>query len=300
MGNQFNSVKSKNNSVILFVCLILMMFLGCDIDRPVKDKSKLLAMDYRLFQGTEAWLLAKAAYYKDTDSIKKILAKNPNVVNIQDSIYGNTVLMLTIMRQEFDSFNALIDNGANINYYNKFGESPLIEACSYRQYDLKFAQRLVEEGACVNDTSQSLPYEQQSPLMVAARCGNMPIVKYLLTEGANINYRSNIGSTVLGMAMRIKRFEIALLLLENGADFSSPIYNTVDKRGKLTIPETILGSLRRAMPEPFTSDVKYKRKIIDFLKQRGLDYDTVPIPNYIIKREKERYPSTWEEYIRNY
>ena len=43
-----------------------------------------------------------------------------------------------------------------------------------------------------------------------------------------------------------------------------------------------------------------KRMIIKFLKSRGFDYNTVPIPDYVIKRAKDIYPSTWQDYLRMY
>lgn len=60
------------------------------------------------------------------------------------------------MNQDLDLFNALIDNGAIVNYHNTFGgETQLIEACSYKQYDSNFAKKLVENGADINDTTCS-------------------------------------------------------------------------------------------------------------------------------------------------
>ncbi|WP_317324104.1 hypothetical protein, partial [Leyella lascolaii] len=48
--------------------------------------------------------------------------------------------------------------------------------------------------------------------------------------------------------------------------------------------------------------VKYyrKRKLIKFLKTKGIDYNSVPIPDYIIDMAKEQYPSTWKEYLKKY
>lgn len=109
------------------------------------------------------------------------------------------MLMMAIINQDYDLFKLLIDNGANFNYHNTYnGHSPIIEACSYREYDSKFVKDLVAKGANVNDTTDNAPYAQSSPLMEAAGCGNSSIVEYLIKEGANINYRNNFGTTPLG------------------------------------------------------------------------------------------------------
>ena len=43
-----------------------------------------------------------------------------------------------------------------------------------------------------------------------------------------------------------------------------------------------------------------KIKVIEFLKERGLNYKESPIPENIVKRAKKEYPDTWEEYLKKY
>ncbi len=281
--------------------LILLVVAGCtNMDRPV-DKSKLLAYDYRLFQGTEVWPLAKAAKMKDIKRVNELLDESPELANITDSVYGNTILMMAILHQDHKLFNALLSHGANVNYHNLLnGYSPLIEACHYKEYDRRYAKELVEYGANINDTSFHLPYAQISPLMAAAGCGNKALTQYLIKHGANVNYSNNFGTSVLGEALLSDEHDTSLLLLENGADYSGSVYNRLDEYGKRTIPTSILTSLRHSTPAWGTSSYRAKKKIIKFLKERGLDYDTVPIPDYIVQEAKERYPLIWEWYLRNY
>lgn len=287
--------------IINYLFAVLMFLTSCSNADRIVDKSKLRPGDYRLFQGTPVWMLAKSAYNDDMAAVKKILAEKPDLANVQDSVYGNTLLMLAIINQDYDLFKLLIDNGAEINYHNKFGGvSPLIEACSYRENNPIFVKDLVENGACVNDTTHSLPMAQASPLMVAAGCGNISIARYLLELGADINYKNNIGTTVLGESILTKKYDVALVLLNNGADFSSPIYNTLDEYGKLTVPTNLQTALRDGMIDIGTSEYFQKRKIIKFLKTRGIDYDTVPIPDYVVERAKENYPLFWKAYLQLY
>lgn len=287
--------------IINYLFAVLMFLTSCSNADRIVDKSKLRPGDYRLFQGTPVWMLAKSAYNDDMAAVKKILAENPDLANVQDSVYGNTLLMLAIINQDYDLFKLLIDNGAEINYHNKFGGvSPLIETCSYRENNPIFVKDLVENGACVNDTTHNLPMSQASPLMAAAKCGNISIARYLLELGADINYKNNIGTTVLGESILTKKYDVALVLLNNGADFSSPIYNTLDEYGKLTVPTNLQTALRDGMIDIGTSEYFQKRKIIKFLKTRGIDYDTVPIPDYVVERAKENYPLFWKAYLQLY
>ncbi len=279
--------------------VVILFFASClNIDNPV-DKSRLSPGDYRLFQGTSVWPLAKAAHYGDMADVKKILSNHPQIANVPDSIYGNTMLMMSVIHQDYDLFKLLIDNGADVNCHNTHGGiSPLIEACFYRQYDPKFVKELVAKGANVNDTTTL--GVQVSPLMVAASCGNSSIVKYLIKEGANVNYKNNYGTTPLGESILSANYDVALILLNNGADFSSPIYNGWDDYGKCTVPTMLPMALRKGMDDIGTSEYFQKKKVVRFLKTKGIDYDTVPIPDFVIKEAKERYPSTWREYLKHY
>lgn len=171
--------------------------------------------------------------------------------------------MMAIINQDYDLFKLLIDNGANFNYHNTYdGSSPIIEACSYREYDSKFVKDLVAKGANVNDTTDNAPYAQSSPLMEAAGCGNSSIVEYLIKEGANINYRNNFGTTPLGESILTEKYDVALILLNSGADFSSPIYNSVDRHGRPTVPVKLPEALRDAMIDLWTIKYYRKRKLI--------------------------------------
>lgn len=287
--------------IITYIFIVILFSTSCsNIDHPV-DKSKLSSNDYRLFQGTPVWPLAKAAHNENMTSVKKILSTSPQLANIPDSIYGNTMLMMAIINQDYDLFKMLIDNGANINYHNTHGgQSPLIEASSYKQYDSKFVNALVAKGANVNDTTNNAPNAQVSPLMAAARSGNSSIVEYLIKQGADINYKNNFGSTPLGESILTQKYDVALILLNNGADFSSPIYNGLDEYGKSTVPINLPLALRNAMIEIGTPEYSKKREIINFLKTRGVSYDTVPIPDYVINRAKVKYPSKLREYLQQY
>jgi len=129
-------------------------------------------------------------------------------------------------------FNAISEN--NMNLFNscnkniiiqkdeKRGYSPLIYACIMGKLD--FVKRIVEIKkeiehkiiVSVDDYSDN----KTSCLMVSK---DINIIKYLISEGANINHRNIIGSDALLCSNSI---EITNIYLEKGLDI-----NTIDKFG---------------------------------------------------------------------
>lgn len=95
-----------NQGKIAFIFIILiviacLLFSCSNLNREkIVDKSELSGGDYRLFQNTPAWELAKAVEDGNTDKIDKIVSENPELINYQESKYGETLLMLTIMNQQ--------------------------------------------------------------------------------------------------------------------------------------------------------------------------------------------------------
>ena len=62
----------KHNGYFCAICVLLVLLSSACIDReaPV-DKKKLLGDDFRLFQGTIAWNLAKAVQDENADEIRR-------------------------------------------------------------------------------------------------------------------------------------------------------------------------------------------------------------------------------------
>ena len=116
------------------------------------DKSELLGDDYRLFQNTPAWELAKAVEDENEDKINELINKDRKLLDYQEPIFGSTLLMLTIKNQQYKPFEVLLKNRASTKIHDTYeGSSALIESCSSKHYDVKFAKLLLEYGANVND-----------------------------------------------------------------------------------------------------------------------------------------------------
>ncbi|KAM6528679.1 hypothetical protein FALCPG4_009642 [Fusarium falciforme] len=87
----------------------------------------------------------------------------------------------------------LLSSGASPNLGGR-GFSPLIQASLYSTRDsVAVARMLLESGADVGVMS----YNNETPLMCAARSGNVAVVKLLLTHGANRKAKNRRGETAM-------------------------------------------------------------------------------------------------------
>ncbi len=287
---------------ILFVCIVFIVVPACsNPDRP-DDKSKMIPKNYKLFQGTEAWPLAKAIIGKDYESVDSLIEKNPSIIDIKDSIYGNSILMLTIFNRDYTAFSKILKHNPDINYHNSWNASPIYEASRYGDSEVRFIADLLENGANVNDTVYNMDNTKtmSSPLLEAAGYGNKDVINFLIGKGADVNFSNDFGRIPLGAALATNQYENAWLLLKSGADYTKPVSSSVDKKGNLAIPRSILQVLRGGTPDPLKKEFYYKKKIIKFLKERGLDYDSEPIPDYVKKQIKSNYGIFWRIYIKYY
>ncbi|RAJ06726.1 ankyrin repeat protein [Chitinophaga skermanii] len=293
----------KNNFEI-FLLVIVTFFISCNnnIERDkVVNKKTLLYGDYRIFQNTPAWELAKAVEDGNIYEIKQIVSKDTSLLNFQEAKFGATLLMMTVINQQWKSFNELLNLGADVNLHDTYdGSSALIKACYRKNYDIKFAKQLIKAGANVNDVEVGERREgnktRMTPLIIASKSGNVEIVKLLLANGANVNFMNEYHRTALTESVILKRYDVVLLLLENGADYKIPMfYRPTEDPGK-DQPIFIVDYLREDLVELGSREFKKKMAIVDFLKSKGVDYRNSPIPSFILNEIKKMYPKSWEKY----
>jgi hypothetical protein len=124
-------------------------------------------------------------------------------------------------------------------------------------------------------------------------------VKLIVEAGADINY-SNDGKPAytklpIADALTADKMDIVLYLLKNGADYKKGMYRTVDDQEVY-----ILEALRNSIFDLNSPAYQKKLEVIAFLNSKVLDYYKEPIPDYILKEIKKKYPKNWEEYVRKY
>lgn len=118
-------------------------------------------------------------------------------------------------------WNQLENTAGNTNPIGNFrmthgGSSPLLFAA--RQGDIETTQALIDAGANVNDQAAS----GASALVIAAHSGHGPLGVYLLEKGADPN-GAEAGYTALHAAVLRSQLELVEALLAYGADPNTPL-----------------------------------------------------------------------------
>lgn len=256
---------------ILLLFSLLLLAISCDkIDRDKKvNKDKLLGADYRLFQDTPAWELAKAIQDDDIDKIDEEIQKNPKIINYQESKYGKTLLHLSSYNDNYKSFKELLRLGANPNIADSSHcTTPLIQVAQSFDDKLKYAEELIKYKADVNYVECSEGKEAQktkrTALITASSYGHLNIVKLLINNGAKINYDdgSQAGSA-LGSAALAGNYDVILYLLQHGADCDKLLY----KKGRPDDLKDI--HMKNWIEDEADHSAKEYSEIKELLKKKG-------------------------------
>ena len=109
---------------------------------------------------------------------------------------------------------ALLQRGANPNVHDRNGQTPLSLVATGDKTVLAYP--LLEHKAEVNVTDPTAA--DATPLIIAARHGNVPLVKVLLRYKADVARRDRLGETALGYAKKSGYSEISSLLMQAGAN----------------------------------------------------------------------------------
>jgi ankyrin repeat protein len=180
---------------------------------------------------------------------------------------GDTVLMLAARTGKSDAIRVLVEGGADVNAHESWGgTTALMWAAAERHADA--AKALIAAGADVNARSyyvaaangrgfegrtpvaaRATPKPEEfasgwlTPLMFAAREGDVALVRILVAAGADINAVAGDGKTALALAAFNGNYDVASLLVESKADVNkadaqqfTPLFWAVDRRNMETAP----------------------------------------------------------------
>jgi ankyrin repeat protein len=275
-----------------------------DRDEDV-DLELINGYDFRIFQQTSAWELAKAVEDEDIELIKDIVTNTNVDINTTDPKYGNSLLMMSARRNKFESFKTLISLGANIDIHNDYDSISVIHiVCkNIRIKDqIKYLDILIEKGVDVNDRSNVKNIN--TPLLI--ECSNayrgksaLKVVKYLVQNGANINYINEDNYFALRSSIVFNNYDVAIYLIKNGARYDIP-FRLAD--GKIRNEnDYIMDVLTSSYHKLDSKDYQEKMMLVDYLEKLGLKYkrkDT--INKWDLETIKRWYPNSWEEYIKVY
>ena len=144
-------------------------------------------------QVTGETALMTCAWSGDAQSVRWLVARGADV-NAQESAYGQTALMWAASERHANVVRVLVENGADVHARSKAGYTPLLFAA--RVGDIESARILLAGRANVNDTDI---VTTASPLLVATVRGHTALAAFLLDHGADANANGS-GYTALHWA----------------------------------------------------------------------------------------------------
>ena len=180
---------------------------------------------------------------------------------------GDTALMMAARTGKTDAVRVLVEAGAGVNARESWGgTTPLMWAASEGHGDA--AKLLIASGADVNARSHYVAaangrgFEGRTPiasrtdpsvaefasgwltpLMLAAREGDVELARILLDAGADINAVAGDGKTALATAIFNGNYDVASFLVDRKADVNladaqrfTPLFFAVDRRNMETAP----------------------------------------------------------------
>lgn len=256
---------------IIYLLIIITLTLSACHSREEKvNKSTLLGNDYRLFQGTPLWELAKAAQDQNSEKIADIIKNTGLNIDYQEARFGKTVLMLTVINNDYTSSKILLQMGASPNKHDNYnGSSAIIKAAGNQDGD--YLKLMLVHGGNPNDVETGIRRKgntlRNTPLL-AACTQSLSNVKLLVKAGANINYTNEFGTTPLNYSLMLEKFDIALYLLQNGADFGKPILIRKQIENNKYLPNKRV----------------YIVDFLDEMKQKGIDGERINEISKFIKQ----------------
>jgi ankyrin repeat protein len=138
--------------------------------------------------------------------IKKYLRDGGDITQTND--IGEGVLACALRAGcDMETLMLLVENGAEIFHTDDEGVSVFDIAITYD--NLAFVKYLVTQGRDVNKTSRKSGF---TPLMAAACYGRVEIAKYLLEQGADQLAQDTKGFTAIDFARKMNKKSILALL----------------------------------------------------------------------------------------
>ena len=173
-----------------------------------------------------------AARTGKTDALR-VLVESGARVNDKESWGGTTALMWATAERHPDAVKLLIEAGADVNARSNFVAAANGRGFEGRTPMAAAADRSVEEFAS----------GWMTPLMFAAREGDVESAGYLLDAGADVNAIAGDGKNALSLAIFNGNYDIASFLIDRKVDVNNvdtqrftPLFWAVDRRNMETAP----------------------------------------------------------------
>jgi hypothetical protein len=227
---------------------------------PLGWAGQLNATDFFKLGAQPQLALAEAAANGRTDELEKLVSKGADV-NAQ-GVDGMTALYWAMAHSSKKGVDWLLTHRANPNViFTRDGTSATSLAAM--QEDSWFLTQVLIHGG---DPNIRNPLNEHTPIFDALAAHLDLNVRTLIGVGADMNTYDHLGMTPLTEAAANWRFEVVYDMLTAGAD---PRMTVPKGRGS----KTLLTVIRHTPVPAGTPQYESKMKVIEFLKQQGLDVE---------------------------
>jgi hypothetical protein len=196
-----------------------------------------------------------AAKFDNVTQAQSLLAKGVNPNTVDAN--GNPMLILAIKDQSTKVIDLLLsDPNIDVDLSNKSGETPLMIAAI--QGNLPLVKTLVLKNKALID------HISWTPLHYACARGHLDVAQFLIANGAIVDSMSLGNTTPLMMAVQSSNEQLVKLLLDNGADLQSrnsqglTAIDIADIYDKAWISEGLRSRWLKLYKKPYIGPVKAK------------------------------------------
>jgi ankyrin repeat protein len=155
-------------------------------------------------------VLMTAARSGSVEVVRALIARGADV-NAKDSSRGQTALMWAVAHRHAEVVRVLIDHGAVVHARSRVDD--LVVQRGSRYGGVVSRERAVSERAVV-----AVPQGGSTPLLFAARSGDLASARLLVAAGANVNDAAPDGTSALVTASHSGHGALAAFLVDRGAD----------------------------------------------------------------------------------
>jgi ankyrin repeat protein len=168
-----------------------------------------------------------------TAAAMRVLIEAGADVNAKETWGGTTALMWAVSEGHAEAARMLIAAGADVN-----AKSNYVAAANGRGFEGRTPVASRTDTKLEEFASGSL-----TPLMLAAREGNVELSRILVGAGADVNAAAGDGKTALTLAIFNGNYDVASFLVDSKADVNkadlqrfTPLFYAVDRRNMETAP----------------------------------------------------------------
>jgi ankyrin repeat protein len=176
--------------------------------------------------------LMMAARTGKTDAIRALVEAGANV-NAKETWGGTTALMWAVSEGHAEAASVLLEAGADVN-----ARSHYVAAANGRGFEGR-----TPVASRTDPKTEEFASGWLTPLMLAAREGDLELARILVSGGADIDAVAGDGKTALALSIFNGNYEVASFLVDNKADVNkadaqrfTPLFWAVDRRNMETAP----------------------------------------------------------------